>query len=433
MIKAIDAINFAAAISGLIIALMGLFFTLSLSYLNRTLRKFFVILFSLVTAYVASDFLSQISLVFLGSGYALLSRIAVFCESLFSSMLMPVLTMFILRCSGERRKRTPVFSSVLTLWLVYVALLVFTQFTTQIYTITPDNVYRRGPWYFILLIPPAVMTVINCFTLYFRRKNLSRRQCLAFSLYLLIPLVCMLIQMFFYGLLMIVIGTTISALILFLFMLSDHINQELRQREENAAQRASIIVLQMRPHFIYNTLMSIYYLCKQDADQAQKVILDFTSYLRKNFSAIAKEDIIPFSEEMEHTKAYLAVEQVRFQEGLKVRFDTRYTAFRIPPLTLQPIAENAVKHGLNPEWEALEIDISTRKTDEWIEIIVKDNGPGFKPADEDNPQIALKNIRERLDLMCKGTLTIESGEEGGTVVTIRLPGQAEDHQSTDSN
>ena len=433
MMNVIDAINFAAAISGLIIAVMGLFFALSLSYLNRILRIFFIILFSLVTAYVASDFLSQISLVFLGPNFALLSRIAIFCESLFSSMLMPVLTMFILRCSGERRKRTPVFSSVLTLWLVYVVLLLFTQFTTQIYTITPDNVYQRGPWYFILLLTPAVMTVINCFTLYFRRKNLSRRQCLAFSLYLLIPLVCMLIQMFFYGLLMIVIGTTISAIILFTFILSDHINQELRQREENAAQRASIFVLQMRPHFIYNTLMSIYYLCKKDTDQAQQVILDFTSYLRRNFSALAGENTIPFSEEMEHTRAYLAVEQVRFQDGLKVQFDTPYTAFRIPPLTLQPIVENAVKHGMDPEKEALKIKVSTQKTDEWIEIIVEDNGPGFKPADENNPQIALKNIRERLDLMCKGTLAIDSEEEGGTVVTIRLPGQAEESQTPDSN
>ena len=425
MLNAIDAINFAAAISGLIIAVLGLLFTLSLSYLNHTLRRFFIVLFSLVTAYVASDFLSQVSLVFLGPGYALLSKIAIFCESLFSSMLMPVLTMFILQCSGERRRRTPLFSSVFTLWLVYVVLLMFTQFTTQIYTITPENVYQRGPWYFILLIPPAAMTVINCFVLYFRRKNLSQRQCLAFSLYLVIPLICMLIQMFSYGLLMIVIGTTVSAIILFSFILSDHINQEIRQREENAAQRASIFVLQMRPHFIYNTLTSIYYLCKQDTDQAQQVILDFTNYLRKNFSAIAKEDMIPFSEEMEHTKAYLAVEQVRFRDGLTVRVDTPYTSFRIPPLTLQPVVENAVKHGLDPEQEMLEITVSTQKTDEWIEIIVEDNGPGFKPADENNPQIALKNIRERLDLMCKGTLTIESVEESGTIVTIRIPLQEE--------
>ncbi|MBR1770512.1 MAG: histidine kinase [Lachnospiraceae bacterium] len=89
--------------------------------------------------------------------------------------------------------------------------------------------------------------------------------------------------------------------------------QYIAQRETIERQAASIRVLQMRPHFIYNTMMSIYYLCKQDADKAQAVILDFNSYLRRNFTAIAKEGTIPFSEELEHTRAYLAVEQVRFE------------------------------------------------------------------------------------------------------------------------
>ena len=420
---AIDIINFSAAISGLIIAIMGLVFTLSLSYLEQWLHRYFVILFSLVLAYVAFDLLGQISLVFLGPDFATLSRISIFLESLFSSALMPILTLFMLHCSGERRKRTPLFSCVLTLWLVYAALLVFTQFTTMIYTVTPGNVYQRGPWYFLLLVPPAAMMAVNFSALVYRRKSLNQKQRLAFSLYLLIPLACMLIQMAFYGLLMIVIGTSVSTLILFAFILSDHVNQEIRQREENANQRASIIVLQMRPHFIYNTLMSIYYLCRQDAEKAQQVILDFTSYLRKNFSAIARENTIPFSEEMEHTRAYLAVEQARFQDGLEVRFDTPYTAFKIPPLTLQPVVENAVKHGLDPEKEALQISISTRRTDQWTEIVVKDNGPGFLPTDGDNPRIALNNIRERLKLMCEGTLTIATGAESGTSVIIRIPEQ----------
>ena len=228
MMNVIDAINFAASISGLIIAVMGLSFTLSLTYLNPVLRRFFIILFSLVTVYVASDFISQISLVFLGPRYAILSQIALFIESLSSSMLMPVLTMLLLYCSGERRKRTPLFACVATLWFVYVFLLVLTQFTTIFYTITPDNVYQRGAWYPILLVPAVAMMLVNCVALYLRRRKLTPKQRLAFSLYLLIPLICMLIQMFFYGLLMIVIGTTVSSIILFSFILSDHINQEIR-------------------------------------------------------------------------------------------------------------------------------------------------------------------------------------------------------------
>ena len=431
MNNAIDLINFSAAVTGLVIVLLGLFFTLAMKSLEKWTRRFFVALFSVAAAYVASDLLSQVSLLFLGPDYAVLSRIAVFCESFFSSMLMPMITVYLLRCSGERRKRTPLFASMLTLWLVYVALLIFTQFSTEIYSISSKNVYQRGPWYFVLLVPPAAMMIMNCISLFFRRKQLTKKQRAAFTVYLLIPLGCMLIQMFSYGLLMIVIGTSVSAMIMFVFILLDQVDHSIRQQKENAAQQASITVLQMRPHFIYNTLMSIYYLCKQDAEKAQQVILDFSSYLRKNFTAIAKADAIPFEEELEHTRAYLAVEQARFKDQLLVEFDTPFTDFRIPPLTLQPIVENAVKHGMDPELEPLFISISTRRQDGYAEITVDDSGPGYQPADDNEPHIGLDNVRERLKMMCKGDLTISRRDCGGTIVTIRIPVQEDVHENVD--
>ena len=431
MNNAIDLINFSAAVTGLVIVLLGLFFTLAMKSLEKWTRRFFVALFSVAAAYVASDLLSQVSLIFLGPDYAVLSRIAVFCESFFSSLLMPMITVYLLRCSGERRKRTPLFASMLTLWLVYVALLIFTQFSTEIYSISSKNVYQRGPWYFVLLVPPAAMMIMNCISLFFRRKQLTKKQRAAFTVYLLIPLGCMLIQMFSYGLLMIVIGTSVSAMIMFVFILLDQVDHSIRQQKENAAQQASITVLQMRPHFIYNTLMSIYYLCKQDAEKAQQVILDFSSYLRKNFTAIAKADAIPFEEELEHTRAYLAVEQARFKDQLLVEFDTPFTDFRIPPLTLQPIVENAVKHGMDPELEPLFISISTRRQDGYAEIIVDDSGPGYQPADDNEPHIGLDNVRERLKMMCKGDLTISRRDCGGTIVTIRIPVQEDVHDNVD--
>ena len=431
MNNAIDLINFSAAVTGLVIVLLGLFFTLAVNSLEKWTRRFFVALFSVAAAYVASDLLSQVSLLFLGPDYAVLSRIAVFCESFFSSLLMPMITVYLLRCSGERRKRTPLFASMLTLWLVYVALLIFTQFSTEIYSISNKNVYQRGPWYFMLLVPPAAMMIMNCISLFFRRKQLTKKQRAAFTVYLLIPLGCMLIQMFSYGLLMIVIGTSVSAMIMFVFILLDQVDHSIRQQKENAAQQASITVLQMRPHFIYNTLMSIYYLCKQDAEKAQQVILDFSSYLRKNFTAIAKADAIPFEEELEHTRAYLAVEQARFKDQLLVEFDTPFTDFRIPPLTLQPIVENAVKHGMDPELEPLFISISTRRQDGYAEITVDDSGPGYQPVDDNEPHIGLDNVRERLKMMCKGDLTISRRDCGGTIVTIRIPVQEDVHENVD--
>ena len=181
------------------------------------------------------------------------------------------------------------------------------------------------------------------------------------------------------------------------------------------------MVLQMRPHFIYNTMTSIYCLCGQDPDLAKKVIMDFTSYLRKNFTAIASDTMIPFESELEHTRAYLAVEQAQYTDSLFVDYDTPHTFFRVPPLTLQPIVENAVVHGRDPFAGPFHISIRTRKTDSGSEIVVADNGSGFEPVDDSEPHLALNNIRQRLNIMCGGSLSITPNEDGGTIVTITIP------------
>ena len=209
-------------------------------------------------------------------------------------------------------------------------------------------------------------------------------------------------------------------LAMFTIILYDQIEQYMKQQREIAHQRVSIMVLQMRPHFIYNAMMSIYYLCAKDSKKAQQVTLDFTTYLRKNFTAIASEDTVPFSDELEHTRAYLAVEQVQFEDSLSVEYDTPHKEFRLPPLTLQPIVENAVKHGMDPEYAPLCISIRTRKTDSGSEIVVEDNGHGFSPTDEREPHIALANIRNRLEMMCGGKMIISPREGGGTIVKVLI-------------
>jgi LytS/YehU family sensor histidine kinase len=149
--------------------------------------------------------------------------------------------------------------------------------------------------------------------------------------------------------------------------------------------------------------------------------MDFTNYLRRNFNAVASDSAIPFSTELEHTRAYLAVEQAQYDDMLIVDYDTSYTRFCLPPLTLQPIVENAVKHGLDPDSEPLHISIRTQHSDSGTEIIVEDNGRGFAPADDGEKHFALKNIRQRLEIMCSGSLAITPGKDGGTVVTVTIP------------
>ncbi len=417
----IDYVNFSGAVAGLAIALMSLLLAVFSRYMEGRVRRFFIVFFLIVTGYIASDFISQISSLILGKDFWLLAKVTLFLESLLSSMLMPMLSLYFIYCAGENRKRNKLLTASFVLWIVYAVLLVYAQFSTEIYYYTEDNVYHRGPLYPILLIPPVVLMLLNFAGLLIRRKKLAPQQFKGFLLFILIPLCCMVIQMLFYGIYMIVMGTAVASLFLFVFILNEQTDKYVKQQTEYSQQQLSIFALQMRPHFIYNTMTSIYYLVQQDSVKAQRVISDFTNYLRKNYTAVTTSEPILFSEELEHTKAYLAVEQVRFEGKLFVKYETPVTMFRLPPLTLQPIVENAVKHGVDPDLAPVTIMIRTAELPDAVELTVEDNGVGFSDTEGNSPHEALENIRGRLDLMCDGTLSITPRPLGGTVVTIRLP------------
>ena len=166
------------------------------------------------------------------------------------------------------------------------------------YTVPDDNNFFRAPWFPLLLLPLISGMIINICGLILRRKKLSRRYFVAFLIYMLPLTVFITIHSFCDIILIVFLNVGICALSMCYIIVSDQIIHNSRQQRELANQRASVMVLQMRPHFIYNTMMSIYYLCKQDADKAQQVTLDFTTYLRRNFTAIASENTVPFKDEL---------------------------------------------------------------------------------------------------------------------------------------
>ena len=402
-----------------LVMVMGLWVALVIPGIDRWSRRFFIGFFSILVLCMGMVFIDL--LCYGKPNLRVGERLATYFEYLLISILMPLLLVYLLHSCGEDWQHSALFRVSFALWGLFFILLQINQFTGWFYDFTPNNVFYRTPWHPVLLGPVVLILILTFAGVIHRRKRLSRRYLCAFLIYLLPITVAMFIHMFVYVPLFIDIGIVISALSLFSIVLSDEVKQYARQQQEIAHQRASIMVLQMRPHFIYNTMMSIYYLCEQDPRLAQRVTLDFTRYLRKNFTAIASEDMIPFSDELEHTRAYLAVEQAQFEDMLFVDYDTPHTQFRVPPLTLQPIVENAVVHGMDPDAEPLRISIRTRSTDSGSEILVEDNGPGYAPADDHEPHIALANIRERLEMMCRGRLEITHREDGGTAVRILVP------------
>ena len=310
---------------------------------------------------------------------------------------------YFLDCCGEDYRKSPIMRVQWVLCAVMAAAGTLSLLTGEI-TVGPAAVTQVGLWLELSAALSVVISILCLVALIRRWKKLTNVQRVMF-------LICFLTSAW------------LKIILVELYLVAELVRRYREEKEVTARQRTQVAVLQMRPHFIHNTLMSIYYLYAQDPQKAQQVILDFSQYLQSNFNAIAKEGTIPFAEELEHTRAYLAVEQARYQGRLFVEFDTPNTFFRIPPLTLQPIVENAVKHGLDPELEPLYITVTTEDADGGVRVVVEDTGPGYAPSDEDTPHFALDNIRERLRAMCGGTLEIAPREAGGTKVTIFVPWQ----------
>ena len=410
----------------LIMMALGIVFSALMPVTDRWSKRYFVTLFSLFLMCSVTCFLAV--LFWDDAHMAAAERVVYFFEALFLSSLMFMPTVLLLHSCSEPLLRSPLFKAVTALWGVFCLMLIAAQFTDGFYRVTPTNQYMRGPLFAVLLSPLVLIMFLNIAGTIKRRSRLSKRYFFGLMVYLLPMTVAILIHTFLEAEVFVVLCMALFAFVMFGLILADNMDQFMRQQQKIANQRAGIMVLQMRPHFICNTMMSIYYLCDQDASKAKQVTLDFTTYLRKNFTAIASEDTVPFAEELEHTRAYLAVEQAQFEDSLFVRFDTPHTRFRVPPLTLQPIVENAVKHGLRSSSDPIHISVVTRQTDNASEITVEDDGPGFDPVDDNEPHIALDNIRQRLEWMCRGRLTIAPREGGGTAVTVTIPASA--HQTT---
>ena len=406
-------------VAGMIVLLtmLGLWVAAVMPGLDRWNRHFFIAFCTILMLCLILYFFDMLT--YDNPVFLTLQKLIVFLEYLLTPMLFPMLTVYLLHCCGEEYRSSALLHAELAMGGLFVALLVIAQFKEGFYQITPE--FACGPLHPLLMAPVIAMLLITLEGTVLRRARLSKRHFRALLVFLIPLTISLMVSAFIYFPLITDISISILALTMFIIILSDEVEQSLRQEQEIARQHASIMALQMRPHFIYNTMTSIYYLCDQDPARAKQITMDFTTYLRKNFTALASEELIPFTEELEHTRAYLAVEQAQFDDRLFVDYDTPHTAFRLPPLTLQPIVENAVKHGMDPEAEPLRITIRTRDTAAGSEISVLDNGPGYEAADKDTPHVALKNIRQRLELMCRGSMRIESLKGGGTAVTVTIP------------
>ena len=201
-----------------------------------------------------------------------------------------------------------------------------------------------------------------------------------------------------------------------------------REHEDDlkARQRIQIMLGQIQPHFLYNTLGAIKSTYYDDPELARRAIDQFTDFLRHNMDSLTDDQPISFEKELAHVRCYLDLLQLRFGDSLHVEYDLECIDFRIPTLTLQPLVENAVSYGVrkNPKGNGLVI-IRTRELPESYEVSVIDNGPGFVPdnvpGDSERSHIGIQNVRSRLHSAIGAELTIRSEPGMGTAAVMILP------------
>ena len=206
---------------------------------------------------------------------------------------------------------------------------------------------------------------------------------------------------------------------------AQRIEAEKREMEMKLQEsQISIMLSQIQPHFLYNTLNSIYQLCETNPLRARSMVNSFAEYLRNNLSSLEEAGLISFETELEHVNTYLDIEKVRFEDTLEIEYDVKCVDFLVPVLTVQPIVENAVKHGTSKKRGGGKVIISTQEDEENYIITVADTGCGFDPDQPKNDgkmHVGIENVRQRLSNMCSGSLNIESKVGEGTVAIIKIP------------
>ena len=388
--------------------------------------------------YIVSDVLSwavqgQTARIFVYVEY-----ISTFLFYLCGYLLLALYTRMLFLGVEVSRQAGTIQYGVYGLMALSIILLIVSQFNHMFYYIDAGNYYYRGYAYSLSQIPAFLGILMDgCFLLRFKEQIVPYKR-IGMAAYIVVPLICLILQDFFYGLSFICIGMLISNIIMYRLFQRQLRRERIANQEEIIRQKEilfdqekaihdmqyRIVLSQIQPHFLYNALNAIYYLCETDPMKAQTSIADFSEYLRGNMKSLQSDQTIPLNEELRHVKHYLSLEKLRFDEDIEIFWDIREQNFMVPPLSIQPIVENAVKHGLGKKEGGGYVRISTDRDEDYFRIMVMDNGVGFDPAEyikDGKLHIGLENVRTRLRQMTGGKMILESEPGSGTRVTLLIP------------
>jgi len=314
------------------------------------------------------------------------------------------------------------FRSIFVICGINMLFVILSLFNGMYFYINDVNTLVFGNTHLLSQILGLLVVVINAGIFIVHWKALSKREIAFLLSYAALLLIAFVTMNFLPGLRASYnVAITLTILVFYTGIQNDIIN---RYKQNELDARVSIMLTQIQPHFLYNALTAIAQLCDEDPVKAKKATIDFSTYLRGNMESLNDKGLIGIDTELKHVKGYLDLEGAIFGSSLSVIYDIEEVDFMLPTLSIQPIVENAVKHGIGNKEGGGVVTLSISHTDTDYVILVSDNGIGYdasKALEDKREHIGVKNVRQRLSEQCSGTLEITSEIGKGTSVIIRIP------------
>ncbi len=293
------------------------------------------------------------------------------------------------------------------------------------YTISEDNHFRRGPLgtaiFFSQLFYVVLLFIIS--VKYFRKLTSGKNAIVILVITQTAATAFLEYENLLTGYSNFVTALAILEYYIYLSVIyQEDMRNTITQKDIDLEKEKMLLLRnQIHPHFIYNSLSIIRSLAKRDSERAVNCIDNFSDYLKAHIGAIETDDLVPFEKELNNIKVYLDLVRADKTKKLEVLYDLKAADFTLPPLSLEPLVENAVNHGISREGGT--ITICSYETDGSYVITVADNGTARNSPSDDMPfhmGVGIENTRKRLELQCGGSLNMDM-RSSGTTVTVTLP------------
>ena len=273
---------------------------------------------------------------------------------------------------------------------------------------------------------PRFLTCIilgECMYKIIQQKDVRWKNRLALGFFCLSYMVAILLEFFLPDWDLVNMASLFSMLVLYTSFYAEQNAKYSQQELELQNARAALVLSQIQPHFLFNSIAAVMDLCDTDPKEAKAALQELSDYLHFKITAMSNCYMVSFAEDLEFLQNYLKLEKRRFGDRLTVEYDVRSTGFDIPLLTLQPLVENAIRHGISKRPYGGTIRVSSRENAGCYSITVEDDGVGFDPSkefDSSREHIGLSNVRTRLSALCGGSLSVRSTPGIGTCVEITI-------------